>query len=74
MTKQRATPNNTIIDQLTQRKTLLESAEVMDIFRVTRQTLCGWCRASKIPHVRMPDGSYRFDPGAIAAWMADRAA
>jgi hypothetical protein len=37
-------------------------------------TLCGWCRGGRVPHMRMPDNSYLFDPVRIAAWMSDRAA
>jgi len=52
---------------------MLTSSEVMDLLRVTRATLCGWCRAGKVPHLRMPDNSYLFDP-RIANWLSDRAA
>jgi predicted site-specific integrase-resolvase len=52
--------------------TMLTTTEVMAILRVTRATLCSWCRAGKVPHVRMPDSSYLFDAGAITTWIAHR--
>jgi hypothetical protein len=66
------TPNDTIIDQLRQRKTYLNTNEVMAVLRINRATLCRYCRASLIPHVRMPDLSYRFDPVALQDWLSQR--
>jgi hypothetical protein len=37
-----------------------------------RATLCRYCRASLIPHTRMPDHSYRFDPVALQGWLRQR--
>jgi hypothetical protein len=68
------TQSETIIDNLRTRKTMLTSSEIMDLLRITRARLCGWCWAGKVPHLRMPDNSYLFDPVRIAAWMSDRAA
>jgi Helix-turn-helix domain len=72
MGRQESTSNNTIIDQLRHRKTYLTSSEVMAILRINRATLCRHCRASLIPHVRMPDLSYRFDPVALQGWLRER--
>jgi hypothetical protein len=44
----------------------------MAILCIKRATLCGYCRASLIPHVRMPDLSYRFDPVALQGWLSQR--
>jgi Helix-turn-helix domain len=68
------TQNNTIIDDLRARKTMLTTSEVMELLRITRATLCGWCRGGRVPHMRMPNNSYLFDPVRIATWMSDRAA
>src|SRR5258708_40286041 len=43
----------TIIEQLKRRGSYLTSTEVMAILRINRATLCRYCRASLIPHVRM---------------------
>ena len=66
------TTQPTIIDQLRQRKAYLSTTEVMAILRINRATLCGYCRASLIPHIRMPDFSYRFDPVALHGWLSER--
>ena len=66
------TPNGTITDQLRQRKTYLDTTEVMAVLRINRATLCRYCRASLIPHIRMPDLSYRFDPVALQGWLSQR--
>ncbi|MGI4828270.1 MAG: helix-turn-helix domain-containing protein [Janthinobacterium lividum] len=51
---------------------LLTSTEVMTLLRVNRATLCRYCRAGLIPHLRMPDFSYRFDPSALTIWIKER--
>ncbi|MEG9437563.1 helix-turn-helix domain-containing protein [Edaphobacter sp. HDX4] len=48
------------------------SSEVMALLRIKRATLCGYCRKGLIPHLRMPDNSYRFNSAAIRAWIASR--
>ncbi len=62
MGKHESTSTSTIIDLLKKRGSYLTSSEVMAILRINRATLCRYCRASLIPHTRMPDQSYRFDP------------
>jgi hypothetical protein len=62
----------TLIDQLEKRESYLTSSEVMAILRINRVTLCRYCRASLIPHVRMPDLSYRFDPVSLRNWLRER--
>jgi excisionase family DNA binding protein len=53
---------------------LLTTIEAMERLRIaTRGTLCGWVRAGKLPAIRMPDNSYRFDEAAIDAWLLSRA-
>jgi len=73
MRRMETTQSETLIDNLRARKSMLMSSEVMDLLRITRGTLCGWCRPGKLPHLRMPDNSYLFDPVTIVAWMSDRA-
>ena len=60
-----------IRERLYQRETLLSSKEVMAMFGVTRDTLCDWVRAGKIPAYKMSDG-YKFEPVAIADWLGAR--
>jgi hypothetical protein len=67
-----STSSDTIIDQLKQRVSYLTSSEVMAILRINRATLCRYCRQGLIPHLRMPDLSYRFDPLALEGWLRMR--
>jgi hypothetical protein len=48
MGKFEPTSSDTIINQLKQRKTYLNTTEVMSIIGVTRATLCGWVRSGAI--------------------------
>ena len=50
----------------------LTSAEVMSLIRINRATLCRYCRLGLLPHMRMPDNSYRFDRHPIQAWISVR--
>jgi predicted site-specific integrase-resolvase len=72
MGRQESTSPDTIFDQLRQRKTFLTSSEVMAILRINRAPLCRYCRQGLIPHLRMPDLSYRFDPLALEGWLRQR--
>lgn len=54
------------------RQSLMTSNEVMAMLRVNRATLCRYCRDGKIPHIRMPDTSYRSDPDAMQEWLRER--
>ena len=56
------------------RPSMLTSSEVMQLLRITRATLCRYCRNGLIPHIRMPDQSYRFHSDAIDAWLTQRTA
>jgi hypothetical protein len=70
MGKYDLTSPDTIIDQLKQRGGYLTSAEVMAILRINRATLCRYCRLGVLPHMRMPDNSYRFNRKSIQIWIA----
>jgi predicted site-specific integrase-resolvase len=39
---------------------------------INRATLCRWCRRAILPHIRMPDASYRFARDAIRDWIDQR--
>lgn len=54
------------------RQPLLTTNEMMAMLRLNRATLCRYCRSGKIPHIRMPDASYRFNPTAIEEWLTER--
>jgi len=49
MRRMETTQRETIIDNLRTRKAMLTSSEVTDLLRITRATLCGWCRNGKVP-------------------------
>lgn len=72
MARHQTTLTDTIPDQLKQCGNYLNTTEAMAVLRVTRATLCGWCRAGAVPYTRMPDMSYRFDAGTLAAWLKRR--
>jgi predicted DNA-binding transcriptional regulator AlpA len=64
--------HSSVARQLSNRNRMLDVRELMEILPYTRATLCGWCREGKVPHARMPDNSYLFDPGKILAWLNER--
>jgi Helix-turn-helix domain len=72
MGKFEPTSSDTILHQLMLRGRYLTSSEVMAILRINRATLCRYCRQGLIPHLRMPDLSYRFDPVALQGWLRER--
>jgi excisionase family DNA binding protein len=72
MTRHQTTATDTIPDLLQQRRSYLTTSEAMAVLRVKRATLCRWCRAGAIPFTRMPNTSYRFDAGALAAFLRQR--
>jgi predicted site-specific integrase-resolvase len=51
---------------------MLTSTEVMAMLRINRATLCRYCRRGILPHLRMPDQSYRFERNSIQTWVAQR--
>lgn len=63
---------STIIDQLKQRKTYLDTTEVMGILGVTRATLCGWAKSGNLPAVRIGKGN-KYDPSVLSHWLQSRA-
>jgi hypothetical protein len=67
-----STPQDSLVQRLLACKSLLTTAELMELLSRNRATVCSWCRQGKIPHFRLPDQSYMFDPVLIAGWLMDR--
>lgn len=65
-------PQNSVVQRLLARNTLLTTAELMVLLSYNRATVCSWCRRGLIPHFRMPNQSYAFDPALIAGWLTER--
>lgn len=63
--------SQTIIDQLRQRKTYLNTTELMSILGKTRATLCAWVRSGSLGAVRIGKENM-FDPSTIADWLEAR--
>ena len=61
----------TFADHLEQRKTLLETTEVMEMLQSSRKTITRWAKDAKIPAHRI-NGKYMFDPMQLAAWLRAR--
>lgn len=61
----------TIVDQLRQRKSYINSTEAISILGVTRATFCGWVRSGKMPAIRL-GGGYVVDPQVLSAWLEAR--
>ena len=51
---------------------LMTTADVVKRLNTTKQTVCVWIRAGKLPAVRMPNGDYRFDRAELEAWLQSR--
>lgn len=60
-----------LIQQLRQRDTFLNTAEVMNLLDMSRGTLCEWVRAGRISAVRKGN-AYLFDPRRLADWLTER--
>jgi excisionase family DNA binding protein len=60
-----------LIDQLRERKTFLSTVEVMDLLRITRNTLCDWVRRGRLIAVRVGN-AYLYDPQMLADWLEGR--
>lgn len=73
MRANQATPSPTIVDQLRSRTSLLTGAEVMALLNISRNGLCTWVRAGRIPALRLGKDN-RFDPMALADWLEQRKA
>ena len=71
MSIQTETSNDTIIDQLKQRKTYSTGTEVMELFCLSRNTLCRYVRDGRLLAVRVGKDN-RFDPAVLSAWLEAR--
>jgi len=60
-----------LIEDLRQRKTYLDTAAVMTLLTMSRNTLCSFVRSGKISAIRAGNG-YLFDPGVLADWLEAR--
>jgi excisionase family DNA binding protein len=66
------TAQSTIIGQLKQRRTYMRTTEVMELFGVTRATLCGWVRSGTIAAVRIGKEN-KFDPAEVVRYLTAHA-
>ena len=64
----RETAQSTIIDRLKQRTAFMRTTEVMELFGVTRATLCGWVRTGTIAAVRIGKEN-KFDPAEVIRYL-----
>jgi len=62
----------TLINQLKARKSYMRTTEVMELFGVTRGTLCGWVRSGTIAAVRIGKEN-KFDPAEVVRYLTLRA-
>jgi excisionase family DNA binding protein len=60
-----------LIDQLRDRESFLSTVEVMDLLRITRNTLCNWVRCGRLTAVRVGN-AYLYDPQMLADWLEGR--
>jgi excisionase family DNA binding protein len=60
-----------MVDRLAAMKDLLGSKQVAELLGIHRQTLKNWVSSGKIPHSRL-GSRIKFDPGALATWLAHR--
>jgi hypothetical protein len=63
--------SSTIIAKLKLRTGYLNTTEVMEILRRSRNTLCAWVKAGDIPALRMGRDNM-FDPLELAHWLEER--
>jgi predicted DNA-binding transcriptional regulator AlpA len=71
MARYEITPNAMKTDDSTT-ESMMTSTEVMALIRINRGTLSRYCRRGVLPHMRMPDNSYRFERNSIQTWIAQR--
>jgi excisionase family DNA binding protein len=62
------TAQSSIIDRLKQRRTFMRTTEVMELFGITRATLCGWVRSGTIAAVRIGKEN-KFDPSEVVRYI-----
>lgn len=51
---------------------LIDYAEAAKLLGVKRDTLYSWVSAQRIPHIRLGPKLVRFDPKALADWLASQ--
>ena len=59
----------TLLTDLSSRTRLLKSTEVMSLLGISRNTLCAWVRAGRIPAFKVGK-DYTFDPKELANFLA----
>ena len=60
-----------IVDRLKRRQNYVGSTEVMNIFGVSRKTLCQWIRNGTLPAFKIGK-NYVCAPVLLAAWIEER--
>lgn len=60
-----------LIDRLRKRPSFLTTKEVMQLLGKTRNTVCHWACAGRLPATRVGH-EYLFDPNDIADWLEQR--
>lgn len=56
----------------TEEKHLLRPAEVADQLGATKQTIWGWCRSGKLPHIRLSSRNFRIRQSDLNAFLDAR--
>jgi excisionase family DNA binding protein len=51
---------------------LLTARELASRLGVSTGSLLRWTRAGDVPAVKLPSGAVRYDPEAVAEWIAER--
>lgn len=51
---------------------LIDIKELSKRLSVSQKTIYKWVAENKIPHVKMPNSSVRFDPAAVDNWIKAR--
>jgi excisionase family DNA binding protein len=69
--RQHEIAQQTIIEQLTARKTYVSSTEAIGILGITRQTFCLWIRQGKLSALRIGN-AYMVDPAHLSAFLRAR--
>jgi excisionase family DNA binding protein len=62
---------DSLIQKLRARNSLISVAEVSKLLGFHPVTIRDWSRAGRLPAMRIA-GQWRFDPGALAAWVDER--
>ena len=56
----------------TEENRLLRPAEVADQLGATKQTIWGWCRSGKLPHIRLSSRNFRIRQSDLNNFLSTR--